>query len=556
VKPRGLDHRGAQVERLLLVLMGARLALALGSLAIGVVLDAMERDAIQAPAFYVTVVLCFVATLVYRPFVGRIRRPRAFAGINVATDVALVTALVVFSGGKDSVFTFLYVAVGIYGAVLFPGWGVAGAALAGSFGYGTVLWIGSRGWLGPASEPLPVLLTSWVVHVAAMVGVSGLAGYLARELERAGIALEERSQDLAQLRTLHEWTVESLQSGLLTTDLEGCVTSFNREAQRITHLSRGEALGRDLEAVLPGVRAFRERRRSRMPFESPDGRTLHLGIGCYELFDPSGATEGQVVIFQDVTEVVAMEQELRLAERLAAIGGLSASIAHEIRNPLAAISGSIQMMRAAARADDGESRRLMDIVLREVDRLDRLIADFLQFARPAPPCLEEVALAELLGEVLEMFEASRPEGVRIECAVEPRMRVAADPGQLRQVLWNLLQNAVQAMPQGGVVRFEGRTWPQDEAAGDRMVEEKPVRAEIAVMDQGPGIAADVVEHAFDPFFTTKIGGTGLGLAIVQRVLAEHGGVVRLERTSGRFGTAVRLFLPAAGVPLEAPGGGS
>jgi two-component system sensor histidine kinase PilS (NtrC family) len=529
-----------------------------GSLAIGVVLDALGRDvyATEGPAFYVTVVLCFVATLVYRPFVGRIRRPAMFAAINVATDLALVTALVLFSGGKDSVFTFLYVAVGLYGAVLFPGWGALGAAVAGSLAYGVVLWVGRLGWLGAISDPLPVMLTSWLVHVSAMLGVAGLAGFLTRELVRAGIALEERSQDLAQLRSLHEWTVESLQSGLLTTDLDGSVTSFNREAERITHLSRGEALGWDLEAVLPGVRAFRARRRSRMPDEGPDGRIHYLGIGCYELRDAAGATEGEVVIFQDVTDVVAMEEELRLAERLAAIGGLSASIAHEIRNPLAAISGSIQMMRSAAETGDGESRRLMDIVLREVDRLDRLIADFLQFARPAPPRVEVVGVAELLGEVLEMFDASRPEGVRTECELEPGLRVAADPAQLRQVLWNLLQNAVQAMPDGGLVRFEGRACAQEEPAGDRMVEKKPVRAEIAVMDQGPGIPADVVEHAFDPFFTTKPGGTGLGLAIVQRVLAEHGGVVRLENGVGRFGTVVRLSLPVGEAAGDGVGGPS
>jgi two-component system sensor histidine kinase PilS (NtrC family) len=377
-----------------------------------------------------------------------------------------------------------------------------------------------------------------------MLGVAALSGGLARELVRTGIALEERSQDLAYLRTLHQRTVESLKSGLLTTDLDGRVTSFNREAQRITGRSLQSALGVDLEAVLPGVRGYRAgpQARLRMPFTAPDARSLHLGIGSYVLRNASDAAEGEVLIFQDVTEVVAMEEELRQSERLAAIGELSASIAHEIRNPLAAISGSIEVMQERAATGAGDSARLMGIVLREVERLDHLIADFLQFARPGAPQLEGVEVAEVIEEVLEMFEASRPDGIVTECDVTPGLRVLADPSQLRQVLWNLFRNATQAMPEGGVVRFEARE-SQGDAPGNRSDERKPMRVEIAVMDQGPGIPADIVEHVFDPFFTTKAGGTGLGLAIVHRVIAEHRGVVRIEKGGERFATVVRVALP-------------
>jgi two-component system sensor histidine kinase PilS (NtrC family) len=581
--------RDERVERVLLVLMGARLALAIGGLAIGITLDAIGREtpATQWPGFYVAVALSFVATLVYRPFVGRIQRPRAFAAINVATDLALVSALVLFSGGKDSVFTFLYVAVGLYAGVLFPGAGAFGCAAAGAFAYAGVLLIGHRGWLGPGlgSERFPVLITSWAVHASALLGAAGLSGFLSRELMRTGTALAERTQDLEQLRTLHQRTVESLKSGLLTTDLEGSVTSFNQEAQRITGLTRPEALGRDLEEVLPGVRGLRRNvaaadtgARARMQYAGPGARLLHLGIGAYVLRDASNAPIGEVVIFQDVTDVVAMERELRRSERLAAVGELSASIAHEIRNPLAAISGSIQVMqsnaasfaqraqvsrseaepsedhRAGERRPEGEtradqSRRLMEIVLREVDRLDRLIGDFLQFARPGEPQIELVPLAELVGEVLEMFEASRPAKVRVECDLREGLGVHADPGQLRQVLWNLLVNASQAMPDGGGVRIEARPArgraPQDDSSAGRMDEEKPLWAEITVMDQGVGIPRELVDRVFDPFFTTKSGGTGLGLAIVHRVIAEHRGVVRVERGAAGFRTAIRISLPRA-----------
>ena len=224
-----------------------------------------------------------------------------------------------------------------------------------------------------------------------------------------------------------------------------------------------------MRALRARARAAEPGARARMQYAGPGGAALHLGVGAYALRDASGDAEGEVVIFQDVTDVVAMERELRRSERLAAIGELSASIAHEIRNPLAAISGSIQVMQANGPARAVESRRLMEIVMREVDRLDRLIGDFLSFARPGEPRIELVPLAELVSEVLAMFEASRPAKVAVECDLHEGLGVHADPGQLRQVLWNLLVNAAQAMPEGGVVRIEARPArrraPQD--GGDR-----------------------------------------------------------------------------------------
>jgi len=562
------EHREEQVERLLLVLMGGRLGLALASLVVGLVLDAIGRDVAATvwPWFYVTAGLCFVATLVYRPFVGRIRRPIAFAAWNVLTDLALVSALVVFSGGRDSVFTFLYVVVALYGAVLFPGWGALLCAAGGAFAYGGVLALGQAGWLGAAVETQPGvgLLTGWLVHASALVAAAGLASFLARELERTGRVLDERTSDLAHLRTLHQRTVESLMSGLLTTDLDERVTSFNGEAQRITGLSRSDALGRELGEVLPGLSerlaplgGLELGSRVRMPFRGARGEDMHLGVGAYVLRDVSGEAAGSVVIFQDVSGVVEMERELRRSERLAAVGQLSASIAHEIRNPLAAISGSIQMMRGTVAAGQDDSGRLMDIVVREVDRLDRLIRDFLQFARPGEPRLESVRVSELVDEVVEMFDTSRADGVRVEAAVPPELAALADAEQLRQVVWNLVLNAAEAMGEGGAIRIEAQRVgqegerlrggvPQGEHVGYRMEEEeKATWVEISVMDQGPGVPAHVVEHMFDPFFTTKTGGTGLGLATVHRVIEEHGGVVRVEAGTGDWATIIRVRLPLA-----------
>ncbi|HEX5065780.1 MAG TPA: ATP-binding protein [Myxococcota bacterium] len=562
----------SRIERQILILMAARLALATGSLVLGLALESVggHITSTEWHGFYGAVVVAFMATLVYWPLQNRVRDLRRFAAVNIATDTALVSALVLFSGGGESVFTFLYVAVIAYAAMLLERGGAIIAALAAAAAYAAVLLADYAGLAsGSSEEPGGLLLIRWVLHGGALLLVSVLATRLVGELERAGAALSQRTSALAQLQNLHERTVESLMSGLLTTDAQGRITSFNLEAERITGLGRVEACGRDLDAVLPGLRELIGaagapgsdlRSRMRMRFLDRSGAERHLGIGAYLLRGDEQGDAGLVVIFQDLSSVVQMERELRRSERLAAVGELSASIAHEIRNPLAAISGSVQILQKmkgahgenahSAHGDDAQSahgdeaHRLMDIALRETLRLDRLIADFLTFARPAPLRAESVSLARVVDETLEAFEAARPPNVRIERAVDERLAVQADPGQLRQVLWNLVINACQAMPQGGVLRVAA-TAQGGGRAGRMEPEAKPAGAEIAVMDQGVGIAEDALEHVFDPFFTTKPDGSGLGLAIVHRVVSEHGGSVRIERGRAPWSTVVRVLLPSA-----------
>jgi two-component system sensor histidine kinase PilS (NtrC family) len=254
-----------------------------------------------------------------------------------------------------------------------------------------------------------------------------------------------------------------------------------------------------------------------------------------------------------VSEVVEMERELRRSERLAAVGRLSAAMAHEIRNPLAAISGSIQMLAGeggSPRTGD-EARRLMQIVLRETDRLNRLLTEFLEYARPAPARPEDVAVEEVVGEVLSIFDASRPTGIEVAVEVAPGLRVRADAGQLRQLLWNLVLNAAQAMPEGGAVVLSAQAAgpPQESPGAGRNDAEEWGWVELAVRDGGAGIPADVLDRVFEPFFTTKPGGTGLGLATVHRIVVEHGGSIRVASAEGK-GTSVLVRLPGAAGPAR------
>jgi len=562
VEPRaGLPGR-------LVILMGARLALALVSLGIAVTLDAVGigyRFA-QPRGLWGTVGFAFLATAVYGLVLPHVRNQTRFAAINVATDIAIVSGLVGFSGGVDSVFAFLFVLVAVYGALLFERRGALATAALAVTAHGLVLLAAETGWLPAAplgaDGPRPLVLAVWAMNSGAVGVVAMLASLLRAELERTGAALRERTQDLSRLERLHQHTVESLMSGLLTTDREGRITSFNPEAERITGRAAASALGCDVEQVLPGIRrhalapeseAGFAQSRVRMAYTSERGERLHLGLGAYVLKDAAGTPAGHVVIFQDVTHVVEMERELRRSERLAAIGQLSASIAHEVRNPLAAISGSIQVLegRTPALADDPEARSLMRIVVRETDRLNALITDFLRYARPAPKRLASVALADAVDEVLRMFESVRPPGVTVARELEAGLVLEADPEQLRQVLWNLVLNAAQAMEKGGRLEIRAaRTGepPQEGVPGRRNEDQaQPDWVEIAVVDEGVGIPMDALDRIFDPFFTTKRGGSGLGLATVHRIVEQHAGSIRVESTLGQ-GTRVRVRLPRAGAP--------
>jgi len=561
------------LEKRLLVLMGARLALSLLSLGIAIALEAAgwSYSPSEWRGFYGTVIFAFVATIGYGLILRRVRRFKRFAVLNIATDIAIVSALVHLSGGADSPFAFLYVLIAVYGAILLERKGALVCALSGALVYGSVILVGHEGWLpqhaiGPP-DPAPVLLSMWVINAAGVVLVAWLASLLSAELRRAGEALEQRTSDLSRLQTLHSRTVESLKSGLLTTDPDGRITSFNSEAERITKMDRARVLGMDVEVVLPGLRdhLFAEgadtsvggsSTRGRMPYRGQDDKLRYLGVGTYVLQDEEdGGAGGHVVIFQDVTDVVQMEANLRQSERLAAIGELSASIAHEIRNPLAAISGSIEMLQEerAGSAESADSEHLMKIVMREVDRLNHLVSDFLNYARPRPSSPDIFLLLEIISGVLAMFDAARPDAIEVNLEVEEGLTVFADADQLRQLIWNLILNAAESMPEGGCLCVVARSLRAVDSQGDSSVgrkepgeEEGKARwLEIAIADEGSGIPQDQLDRIFDPFFTTKRSGSGLGLATVHRIVQNHGGTIRLESELG-VGTTVRIRLPRTG----------
>lgn len=558
-----------ETERRLVALMFARLLLTL--LSLGIVL-ALDRAGLVEPlgeavrhGIYWTLALGFFATALSGLWLRRLRQPVRFAAVQFGIDLGVVSLLVHLSGGHESVFTFLYIAVTAGCAVLFAPRSVFVGAGASAVAYGAVLLLEQMG-LGSdfdgSRETVhgAVALGTWAIHVGALFLVAALGSLVTRELRRTGAQLDHSSDVNRQLRDLNSHIVQSLNSGLLTTDREGRIGSFNPQAERIVGSKAGEVLGRAVEDVIPGTWNLLCRSeedglaplgRNRLPYESPDGVAMFLGLAGTVLRDGNGDPVGHLLIFQDVTGIVEMETRLTQRERLAAVGEMAARIAHEVRNPLAAISGSVQLLREVP-GEGGDGDQLMDIVVREADRLSTLVGDFLGYARPESRVREPVPLYELASEVLTVLRGTAGEGLALELSGDPEAALLGDSAQLRQVIWNLCLNGIEAMPKGGRLRVSVERAAQAASGPDRRKEEESPENGLAcgrnctdlvvtVEDEGPGIDPQWLDRLFEPFFTTKAGGTGLGLATVHRVVEAHGGQVEVETEPGR-GTRFRCRL--------------
>jgi two-component system sensor histidine kinase PilS (NtrC family) len=473
---------------------------------------------------------------------------RAFVYLQIVGDALLVSWFIGITGGIDSPMSFLYLLpIGVAAlfeyrrgalSLAFLSWSMYTALTL----FGTDLLPGGI-ILKPSLPSEPGRVGYFViVHLVAFVAVALLSSYLSERLRVQGRELDERRGAVARLQALNENIIESIHSGLVTTDLDGRIRFMNRGGAEITGLSIEEVDGwniRDLfaleEGALSETRALalaKRRVRFERHFERPDGYGIYLGIALSSLQDRSGAPLGYIFIFQDLTEIHALEQEVRLKERMAALGEMAAGMAHELRNPLAAISGSVQFLKGDLRPS-GETLELMDIILRESQRLDQAIRDFLTFARPGIFAPQRSDLVRLLEESVKLLRKSaefRPSH-RIDTRYgSEELWCDIDPNRMKQVFWNLATNALKAMPHGGTLRIEVFA----QSAGDRL--------EICFADEGIGMDDRAIEGYFQPFRSSFEEGTGLGAAIVYRLVEEHGGKIALESKPGA-GTRVRIQLP-------------
>ncbi len=471
-------------------------------------------------------------------------RPKHTAWLVCVLDTVLVTVIVAATGGARSIFTFLYVLV-VTGACLLlsrPG-GLTIAAVS-SVLY-TVLVVG---WtIAPMSSPDTALtettgyeILTMFMNAGTFLVVAIVAGGLAERFQSTREELESRRRDLRDLEAFTDLVFRSVSTGLIAIDDERRVTAFNRAAETITGVRAAEAVGRpwtllfgDAVSLAAVAAAVGEERRSAPLYETvvrrPDGTAAPVRLTFSALRAGDGRRIGLIAACEDLSTIRSMEERMRAADRLATLGRMAANIAHEIRNPLASLSGAIEVLAAGTVPFDSR-QRLADIVLKEAGRLNQIIVAFLEYARPAPLRRARVNVAEILDEVLTLLEhRDQPGTVKITREFPAALSWSVDPQQFRQAIWNLGLNAVQAMPGGGELRVAAAP------ADGRLL--------VRVTDSGHGIAAKDLPHIFEPFFSSKPDGSGLGLALVHRIAQEHGGHVEVDSAPG-LGSSFTLSLPA------------
>ena len=499
----------------------------------------------------------YFLTIVYSLLINHLHRLRGFAYLQIYLDLLFETVLIYFTGGIDSPFSpFYMITILSAGVILDRKGGVLTAALAGIV-YGLVVDLQYfRLTPGLPAGPYTNLETLYLLFlsIVAFITVAYLTGSLAEKLKQTREHLAEKTAGLADLQAFHENVVQSINSGLLTMDREGRITSLNRAAREITGYSLEEVRGRpwwelfgaqELKMLGSLENPLRHSVRLDHECQKKDGTPMILGMTASPLRNSNGEVTGGVLTFADLTRIREMEEEIKRKKWLATIGEMAAGMAHEIRNPLASLSGAIQVLKRDEKLDQ-EARHLMKIAISETNRLNSIITSFLIYARPAPLNKKRCDLHEMLTETLDLLQNSEDyhPGVEVETHYAPeRLWVQVDPDQMKQVFWNLTLNAVQAMPHGGRLNVMTQRFIRERS--DRMARSDHRWVRVAFKDTGVGIPPGDLDKIFYPFFTTKDKGSGLGLSIVHRIIEDHHGRIHVESQVGR-GTVFTVFLPLEG----------
>ena len=513
--------------------------------------------------FYYFISLFYLVTILYALLLKKVRDLNRYAFFQIIIDQLFITVLIYFTGGKESFFPIAYIFSIIASSMIFYKRGALFSASLSSFLYGLLLLLQLHQWINPSGQPIlyeaSQIFYPLIIYMATFYIVAFLSSAISEELKKKKRELLQKQVDYNQLETFNRTIIQSLDSGLLTVDLSGKINFLNRTAEKILNRSGEELKDSSIENLFPKInRMIEEAKKKTLEFPSDyrryetllsdhDGRKTHLGFSISPLTDPAGLLIGHTLIFQDITRFKEMEEQIKRVDKMAAVGVLAAGMAHEIRNPLASLSGSIQMLKSEL-ALDASQQHLMDITLRESERLNALITDFLLFAQPPQTNKILYPIRTIVDETIDLFthSASFHDGIRI---LRPNgheeIRAPIDPDQMKQVFWNLFINAAQSMPQGGEIKVQlgkGNAWGLSSLSLSSQLKGMEWMR-ISIIDSGSGIAPEEKEKIFEPFFTTKENGTGLGLSIVHRIIENHNGLIKVESELGR-GSTFTLFLPA------------
>ena len=517
---------------------------------------------------YLLIAIIYALTFAYAVIFKYSRNLLWFAYLQLFFDTIFITAFIFTTGGIESIFSSLYNLCIIYGSIMLYRKGGMIVASCSSILYGLLLDLHYYGVIYPLGTRLSYpegyqsshLFFTILVNIVAFYVVAYLSSYVSEKARSTDVELRAKQVDVDNLEILNESIINSITSALIALDGSDRIILFNPAAEEIFGLRANDVFGSRVEQELPFLSDYlpQDEAISSSPgtrrltpfidilFLKPNSGKMHLQLFISPLHLMTGGQRGRILVFQDMTQIKRIEEEMKRVEGLALIGELAAGIAHEIKNPMASISGSIQILRNGQEIDD-VNRRLMDIVSREIDRLNNLVNDFLVFARPKKANSKEFDLSHLITEALELFKNSRHWNEKVDIHTDFRysIKIHSDPEQIRQVLWNLFLNASEAMPEGGKLHVM-----TDLSRAELKSDQE--HAKIVVRDTGKGFSREALPRLFTPFFTTKEKGSGLGLAIVKGIVEGLNGKISADNHP-EGGAEVSMWFPLY-PPHQSPSG--
>ena len=498
-------------------------------------------------SIYAVIVVMFLMSLVYTLLLRNVKYFLLNIYFQLAADIILITFLVYVTGSMGSNYSLLYSLVIIYSAIFLGRRGALIVASVSGLAYGMIIDFEyfkiiptlhgtGRDYTVDSSDAL----VRMIVHMLSFYVLAFLASFVVEQEKKTRTLLEERESAFNQLDLLFRSIIESVDTGVMTTTFQGRIKTFNRAAEKITGFRLKSVENRQIQDVFPDFSVFfnhedqsKARRREVNIFDGK-GAPVILGCSVSPLKDRNGKQIGYIVIFQDLTEIKLMEEKLAKSKKLALIGEMAAGLAHEMRNPLASITGSIQLLGQHAKLDETD-KRLMQIIMRGKEQLDHFVRDFLLLSRPVPEKREPVRLQVVVEEVLENIKMTKEwnDDIKVSQSFTGTLDAWANKEQVRQMIQNLILNALQAMEGAGHLKLE---------IHDAKLEDQKDYTVFTVADDGSGIDEKDLKNVFEPFFTNKEKGTGLGLAIVSRLVDGYGGKIKIESKVSE-GTTVTVWLP-------------
>ncbi len=508
-------------------------------------------------SIFIVIGATYLLSIIYVVLLRMVKSILSSVYVQSFFDIVLITILVYATGGIESVYSTLYPLVIIYSVIFLGRKGGILAASASGIVYGVLLDLEFYGILHPVYSELHhsydysagYVFSRVFIYIVSFYIIAFLGSMVVERQKRLVSLLSEKENAFEQLDTLYSSIVESVSAGIMTIDLQGRVKSFNSAAEEITGLMFSRIKDRHIDKIFINISdviyrktegdrrstSSDDKKRNRFEAVVPlkEGKQMVLGFSFSPLIDRRGQEIGKILIFQDLTHIKEMEGEVERSKRFAMIGEMSAVLAHELRNPLASISGSIQLLKQDLNLT-GTDEKLMDIVLRGKDHLENLARDFLLLARPSMDKRSVMNVKEIIDDLIESirFGSDWNDNVTIETMLCEQNEVYGNETEIRQVFLNIIVNALQSMPDGGKLKITSRSMKED---GNELLE-------IAISDTGCGISEENLKKIQEPFYTTKETGTGLGLAIVNRVVESNMGEFKVESEVNK-GTICTISIP-------------